>query len=357
MKKPNSYGGITKMKGNRRRPFRVRITTGWEYNAETGKQKQKFATLGYCATRKEAEIMLARYNESPYDLDKSKITFEEVYNKWSEGAFKKMIPVTAGTYKSAYKLLEPLHKRKMRDLKKNELQAVMDSYSEYSESAQTKIKSVIRAVFRYCMENDLVEKDYSQFVSINKKPSEQIHATYTSEEIQRLWDNLDLEITGQSVPTIKPVDLILISIYTGMRPGEVLALEKEKINLEDHYMIGGFKTDAGTDRVIPIHDAIFPLVKNRLENPDKWFVTYKGKRMSADRFRRQAFDKVMSALNMNHLPHDGRHTFATFAARSELKDHMVKLIMGHQTGDLTKDVYTHVTPEELLREINKINFI
>ena len=47
IKLPNSYGGVIKM-GNasrRRRPYMVRITTGYEINEKTGKSKQKYGII------------------------------------------------------------------------------------------------------------------------------------------------------------------------------------------------------------------------------------------------------------------------------------------------------------------------
>lgn len=44
LKSPNSYGGVVKM-GNasrRRRPYIVRVTTGYDYNEKTGKTTQKY---------------------------------------------------------------------------------------------------------------------------------------------------------------------------------------------------------------------------------------------------------------------------------------------------------------------------
>ena len=68
IKAPNGYGNISKLSGNRRRPWWVRITIGWEINEETGKAKQLTSTLGYYASRKEAMIALAEYHQNPIDL-------------------------------------------------------------------------------------------------------------------------------------------------------------------------------------------------------------------------------------------------------------------------------------------------
>jgi integrase len=55
----------------------------------------------------------------------------------------------------------------------------------------------------------------------------------------------------------------------------------------------------------------------------------------------------------NHTPHDTRHTFATIAARSGMDSNAVKRIMGHVIADITQGVYTHMTVEDLARELSK----
>jgi len=363
MRNPNGYGGISNIGGNRRNPFRVRITAGWEYDKKTGKQKQKYATLGYYPTRKDAMIALAEYNKDPYDLDRAKVTFEEIYMKWSASAYPKMGESSRRSYIAAYKNLEPLHKRKMRDLKKNELQDAMDLLADKSDSTQNNAKIVMNVVFKYCMENDLIDKDYSQFVSTNSngKATEK-HIAYTPDEIQLLWDNLDLAIpltySAKDVRDVYTVDLILIMIYTGMRPGELLDVKKENVYLDKRYLIGGFKTEAGKDRTIPIHEDIVPLVEARYSAAGEWLVPYKSDNPpTMNQYRKYLFDPVMEKLKLNHLPHDGRHTFSTFADRANIKDHVIKLIIGHRIKDITKDVYTHVTAEELVEAVNTITFL
>ena len=128
MKLPNGYGNVSKLSGNRRNPWRVRKTIGFEYYDrlskktvdESGKEfvqlsmevlpdgkkrlilKQKFATIGYYPTRTEALSALAKYNDDPYDLHMDTITFAEVYDKWSEEHFEKIVPSARRTWKSAY---------------------------------------------------------------------------------------------------------------------------------------------------------------------------------------------------------------------------------------------------------------
>ncbi len=55
--------------------------------------------------------------------------------------------------------------------------------------------------------------------------------------------------------------MILIGIYTGFRPSEVAALRVENVFLDENKLIGGMKTEAGTDREVPIHPFIKPLIE------------------------------------------------------------------------------------------------
>lgn len=55
MRRPNGGGAIYKLSGNRRRPWAIRITTGWENG------KQKYKMLGYYESKEEAEMALVDY--------------------------------------------------------------------------------------------------------------------------------------------------------------------------------------------------------------------------------------------------------------------------------------------------------
>ena len=59
-------------------------------------------------------------------------------------------------------------------------------------------------------------------------------------------------------------------------------------------------------------------------------------------------------MKMEHTPYDCRHTLATRADNYNLNDLCIKLIMGHSVQDITKGVYTHKTPQQLVEEVNKL---
>ena len=63
----------------------------------------------------------------------------------------------------------------------------------------------------------------------------------------------------------------------------------------------------------------------------------------------------MKNLDMNHTPHDTRHTCALFLANADTNPLVTKKILGHSSAmDLTEKVYTHLDVSILIDAINKI---
>ena len=138
-------------------------------------------------------------------------------------------------------------------------------------------------------------------------------------------------------------------------------LKVKNIDLEDETMKGGLKTDAGKNRIVPIHPLIKPLIENRLQEAAGLHSEYlfndpngqQGTHMTYDKYRKR-FEKVMKRLNMSHRPHETRHTFITKGKACNMDEYILKLIVGHAIEDITEKVYTHRTVEQLKTEIRKI---
>ena len=126
MKLPNGYSSVYKLSGKRRCPYRAIVTEGWQLDKDTGKWKQKRKTVGYYATKNDAMVALAEYNKSPFDLETSKITFAEVYNRWSDEHFPTISDSNIKGYKASYKLCEPITRKRFVDITLDDLQYLVD---------------------------------------------------------------------------------------------------------------------------------------------------------------------------------------------------------------------------------------
>lgn len=337
MKNPNGYGSVFKLGGNRRRPFCARVTVGW-----TDDGKQLYKNIGYYEERADAMIALAQYNNDPYDLDNNKITFAEIYEKWSEEKFPNISQSNVRGYKTSFNKCSFLHKMKFKQIRKTHMQRVINENDHLSFQVRSKIKTLFSQLYQFALENDIVEKNYAQFVDAGEETTTIVRTPFTDDEIQTLWDNLD-----------KPyVESILMMIYSGMRIGELLILTPDDVNLEERIIIGGIKKK-GKKRAIPIHRKILPLIESKM-NQSHLILSPTGKQMSYNNYIQRQFTPLMEMLKMNHLPHDCRHTAATKLANAEVDKTIVKLILGHSSSDVTERVYTHKTTEQLVEAIDKI---
>lgn len=217
MKRPNGNGSITKVKGARRKPYKVTITIGWKN--DSGKQIKK--CIGYYATAKEAEKVLVDFNINPFNLDLASLTFQDIYERWSKTKYKNVSSSSIVGYSSAYNAVSKIHNMKFKDIKAIHLQEAMD-VSNKGYPTKRKIKYLYSQLFAYAMSNDIVSKDYSPFINIGKKEKESERIPFTEKEISKLWEYEN---------KIDFIDTILIMIYTGFRIGELLELKNKDINL------------------------------------------------------------------------------------------------------------------------------
>lgn len=332
---PNGYGSVKKLSGARKRPYAAYPPCpGFKTNG----MPISTPAIGYYETWHLAYQALQEYLKSPYDLAQGKLTFAEIYDLFYKDKFelsaKKFSDATKSAYQIAFKNCTALHNKVFKDLKKTDLQRVLDNCPLKHASVEL-IRNLFHQMYKYATQNDLVEKDYSQYISINIPDDDEKGEPFSEEQLHILWENAHLQT----------VQIILIMIYSGFR---IKAFETIEINQQEQYFKGGIKTKSSKGRIVPIHPAISPFT---LTFPEKF---------RAQSFRKQ-FNECLKELDIatisgkKHTPHDCRHTFSWLCDRYRVDDLSKHLLMGHSLGnDVEKSVYGHRTPEELRAEICKI---
>lgn len=341
MRLPNGYGSITKLSGNRRKPWIVRITK--EYDDE-GRQKRE--VLGYYETRKKALEALSSYNENPYDIEASRLTFSQLYDKWSESRYKEISASAARTYKAAYAYCKPLYDTMLADIKTPQLQDIID-YADVGATTRARIHSLFRLMFAYAMKYDYIKKDYSEYVKRPTVTVEKEKKPFSAEEIQRIYQKA---LDGEHYAKI-----LCIMIYTGWRPAELCEMSfGEGIDLEEMTATGGKKTQAGKNRVVPFCEKVIPFVKDFADSGYKAItVDTEGERLNYNKLYNRLTD-YMKEMGLEHIPYECRHTFATMLDNNNINTKIKKLLMGHASTDVTEKVYTHKTIEQLREAVNSL---
>jgi integrase len=329
LRNPNGYGSVVKLSGNRRRPFHVRKTIGWN---EKGHPIYK--TLDYTKTREEGMILLATFNKDPWDIDKANITLDGLFTLWLEKKAVKLGTSNRQSLKTAYGHCKSLVGLKYTSIKAYHMQETIDLCG-CGYSTQGAIKALWGHLDRFALELDVTMRNYSSLLQAAPIP-ETTKNPFSDEEIKTIWGM-------QDTPW---VDSILFLMYTGFRISEMLDIEAEKINLEANTITGGTKTKAGKDRVVPIHSKIQGIVERRLKNNEKYLFSYNGKRC-VDATYRLFWHEIMKVAGMKHTPHECRHTFRSRLDSAGANKKCIDMMMGHKSKDVGERVYTHKTIDEL----------
>ena len=202
-------------------------------------------------------------------------------------------------------------------------------------------------LYKFAMKHEIVDKNYAAFIEIKKTGKVAPHKVFTEDEIATLWKHSDR----------REVQIILILIYTGLRITELLTMERQKVFIAERYMIGGIKTEAGRDRVIPINHKILPFVIAFYEEGGEYLIKKqnKGKRQaySYHGFRYSIWKPVLKEFGFKHSIHDTRHTAISLMDAAGVNRTALKRIVGHKNEDVT-ELYTHKNLQDLITEIDKI---
>ncbi len=339
MRNQNGFGSIVcldKTGKKRRKPWAVRITTGWK----DGRQVRKY--VGYYATQTEALMALAEYHKNEVDLDLSKLTLNEVYDRWLDRIEKKNLSESVTRMHNMAKArFDKLGNMQFNKIKTAHLQNWLDGI-DLKPGSKLKIRSTMVQLYKYAVTNDIVNKNYAQGLEVNEKV-EKTGKIFTNEEIKLLWNNKHR----------KEVKQLLVLMYTGMRIGEMLIVNRKDINLEEGYIIGGLKTEAGKNRVIPIHHKILPFVKELLGDNTWLMQSNRGVAMSY-RNASNHFKNLFKEFGMDHTIHDTRKTCVSWLHSAGLPMESIRIIVGHSGKGVTEKVYLYKEPKELIDLVNSV---
>ena len=344
MKLPNGYGTITKLSGTRRRPYIVKSKGIRVYDPKIKGYKQTRSMIGYAATKAEALSMLAAYNDNPYDTKYAQVTFEKLWELWKKKGYDGLSQSSINCKELGFRYCEPIQNMQIKEIKTQHIQECIDSCPRGSNTKKL-IKTVCHHVFEYAMMNDIVSKDYTEYVKIDRSEPVIDRIPFSDNEVRILWQHVDRW----------DVQIVLILLYSGMRVNELLLNTKDHLNIEDRTLYISDAKNKQSVRYVPIHEAVFPLLMNFYDRAtDKLMVNPNGTVVAYNNFAVRNLQQINELLEVKHKMHDTRHTFITWGHRYDLDELCLKRIVGHTAGNIKQDTYTHTSVEELHKELTKI---
>ncbi len=148
--------------------------------------------------------------------------------------------------------------------------------------------------------------------------------------------------------------IVLIDMNTGLRRGEILGLEKGRIDRKNRLVIVE-KTKNNERKIIPMNQIVFDAITGLPTRMDTTFIfaDEKGKPLSANKVS-MAFKRACRKAGIEDFTlHDLRHHFASYLTMSGQNQRTVQELLGHKDPKMTMR-YSYLSPEHLRAAVESL---
>ena len=306
---------------------------------EDGKMKTVRRTKGGFKTKKEAMEYIPQLKVDPV---KKTPTVNELWNIFKSGKkYNQLSESRKEKYEIAWKKLESIWLWKIDALTTFDLQNVVDSKADTYYTARD-LKNLLSKLYQIALPDEFVKSnlsDYIELPDLNAKKQE----AFSPDEIKKLWVDYDAGNwwTGY----------ILLMIYTGMMPGELLDARKSNIDWDGKQIVGaGKKTKERRETPIVLADCIIPVLSDLCEHTSGDKLIH----ISKDRFYDTYYAALERAGCRRLTPYSCRHTAATSLAIENIPPSVIQKIMRHAKFTTTER-YIHIDMAPMREAVNRLS--
>lgn len=329
---------------------------GYSYHDENGVKHRVRPSKGGFLTKKDA---LAWAAGSRTDSNAPAPRLIDLWEGWSKNDMLQLSSNKQCSYRIARKRLEPIIDRQIDSLTVDDLQSVINEQCNSYYTGRD-CKTLLSHLYKRAMASNgnrgRVTQNLSEFLvlpELNEKEA----VPLTPEEVAKIWAAYD---KGDRF-----AGYILLLIYTGMMPGELLACKKSMVDLDRLEIRGaGLKTKTRQRAAIAFPEFIRPVLSDLMAKAkgkkDKLLV------MQKENFYEAFYQTIAAAGIVNPevigpdgkkdhriTPYSCRHTFGTEAVKMGLHPAVIQKMLRH-SNTKTQEKYTHLGGEELHDAVNQL---
>ena len=312
-----------------------------------------------------------------YDKQHSDVTFEWLLQKWQK---INDVRIKGGTKKKYDNLINMHILPYLGHLKLKEITATiinvfindklqngrLNSDGGLSPSYVRSISQIILSALKYAVSEGLCQPIKEKIYKPSVIKCTPVILSVESQRILEQYIRLNLNATNIG---------IMISLYTGLRIGEICALSWQDVDLDEkiifvrHTVARVRSTDgksksklildepktASSKRIIPIPSQIFSLLtKYKKISASPYVVSYTDSFVSPRTYEAR-FRKTLQECKIHCLNYHGlRHTFATRCIEAGVDTKSLSEILGHSNVSITLNTYVHSSLEMKKKQLEKL---
>ena len=261
-----------------------------------------------------------------------------------------------------HQLLPVFGNIKIDEIRRGDIKKWVDEQLNHkTPKTLSKILGILKNIFHIAIEYEHIKDNPASSIKLPSHKKIREMQPFNEKEVKLLIDNAEGFFKNY----------LAIAFYTGMRPGEIIALTLSDINLQEMYInvnkrikkgaIDDPKTKSSI-RKVPVPHELKPYLEEQIQKAKDvgvmiLFFTPKTKKKFYDADKLDVYwKKLLTKLNMPYkVKYNTRHTFATLMIKNDAPIHIVSQTMGHKNIQETLEIYAKFLPDENLKIDRNIN--
>ena len=236
----------------------------------------------------------------------------------------------------------------------------------YAYSTVKSIKSLINRSLEFATQEGIIRENIKISVKLTNTQVRKVNALDKSEQNK---------LTTYILTTKKSYHLgLLLSMLTGLRLGELLALKWCNVDIKNriifvektigvisqnhkNLLIEDIPKTQSSIREIPISKQLLLLLKEqKVKSKSEYVVSnYKGEQVNPRAYQK-SFENLLKKLNIKHYGfHSLRHTFATRLLEKNVDIKTISELMGHSSPTITLNRYVHTNMQNKRKAMEVFN--
>lgn len=330
MKRPNGSGTVYK----RGSTWTAQITLYTTVD-EDGKLHRHYKTKGGFRTKRDA---LSYLNEIRSSETRKVPTLLELYTSLEKNYIPKLSKNKQLGYRKARERIEPIIHRKIDSLTTSDLQSII-SERTFTYYTARDVKTLLSKLYDMACADQFIPSNLSKYIVLPANEEAEAEP-FNEDEVSKIWKAYEGgdEFAGY----------LLIMIYSGMMPGELMDCKRSQIDFDKCEIYGcGKKTKFRKKAVIVFADAVKPVIEDLCKGEK----LYPGSRYEFY----PSYHEATKRIGIRDLPpYACRHTTGTEAARLGLNASTIQKIMRH-TRITTSQRYIHMGEEDAHSGVNSFS--
>ena len=336
-----------------------KVFSSWMYDFYDvfGKRHKKSGFKTRAEAEQKEAVAKADYNKGLATSNDNNMKFKDLIEQFIRlHAENYLKPSTVRGYKDHFKLhiTDFIGEIKLVDITPVIINRFMEQKikSGLSNKTVNHLLTTLGTTFNWAINNNYMM--YNPVSIVKKLKVQQKEMEFlTEEEIKKVR-----EVAETEYPDFYPI--LITTIYSGMRRGEVLGLTWDCIDFDKSIIkvrkslykgtLSTPKTDCSI-RDIQVPSKLIQVLKQykkfAVKNELNLVFTQKnGKPIDADNLMNRRYRKILKLAGVKQIRfHDLRHTYASLLISKDLNFKYIQKQMGHSSFEVTMNTYAHLMPE------------